>query len=670
MPLQATSGAASYDAFGGGVAAVPNYIEEVFQTWLYTGNGSARSITNGIDLAGKGGLVWCKPRSNADGHFLFDTARGVNNYICTNQTIAQNGLGSNSSLVNSFNSNGFDIGADTFGAVNVNGYTYASWTFREQPKFFDIVTYTGNDVTSRQISHSLGSVPGCIIVKCTSNSASWVVYHRSLSTDSGTVDSNNLILNSTGSESGGGCFGDDQYQTSSYFTLGRLGSGSNDNFNRSGRTYVAYLFAHNAGGFGLTGTDNVISCGSYTGTGAAGNFVSLGYEPQWLLIKRTNTTGNWLVLDTMRGIATGGVDAGLFPNLSNAEDSANDYLSVNATGFELTGASTTVNASGSTYIYIAIRRGPMKVPTDPTRVFRPNDYAANSGFAFTGTQSAPSVNPDLTIGTSNRASTRTNRFEVVDRLRGYGNSTTLGPGLMTNTTASEAANTIIFQNDSGGTSSGSSISAQTKLYYSFKRAPGFMDVCCYTGTGSASQTINHNLSVVPELVINKSRGGSARNWTVNYGSTTSLRLNLTNAAATDTSINLTSTTFDAVLGSGAGWNASGVTYVTYLFATCPGVSKVGSYTGNGTTQAIACGFTGGARFVLIKRTDSTGDWYVYDTARGMTVLTDPYLLLNSTAAETATLGSVITSTGGFTVNAAILAAINTNAASYIFFAVA
>jgi hypothetical protein len=119
-----------------------------------------------------------------------------------------------------------------------------------------------------------------------------------------------------------------------------------------------------------------------------------------------------------------------------------------------------------------------------------------------------------------------------------------------------------------------------------------------------------------------------------------------------------------------GWvNGNGTTYVAYLFATCPGVSKVGSYTGNGTTQAIACGFTGGARFVLIKRTDSTGDWYVYDTARGMTVLTDPYLRLNSTAAETATLGSVITSTGGFTVNAAILAAINTSGASYIFLAI-
>jgi hypothetical protein len=100
------------------------------------------------------------------------------------------------------------------------------------------------------------------------------------------------------------------------------------------------------------------------------------------------------------------------------------------------------------------------------------------------------------------------------------------------------------------------------------------------------------------------------------------------------------------------------------------VSKVGSYTGTGALQTINCAFTTGARFVLIKRTDSTGDWYVYDTARGMTTLTDPYLRLNSTAAEAVTLGSVTTTTGGFTLDASVLAAINTNAASYIFLAIA
>ena len=130
----------------------------------------------------------------------------------------------------------------------------------------------------------------------------------------------------------------------------------------------------------------------------------------------------------------------------------------------------------------------------------------------------------------------------------------------------------------------------------------------------------------------------------------------------------TSTTFQ--VESNQNQNGSGNTYVAYLFATCAGVSKVGSYTGNGTTQTIDCGFTGGARFVLIKRTDSTSGWYVYDTARGMTVLTDPYLFLNNTDAESATLGSVTTVSTGFALNSTILAAINVSAGTYIFLAIA
>ena len=126
---------------------------------------------------------------------------------------------------------------------------------------------------------------------------------------------------------------------------------------------------------------------------------------------------------------------------------------------------------------------------------------------------------------------------------------------------------------------------------------------------------------------------------------------------------------DHVLNTAA-YTVSAAPYIAYLFATCAGVSKVGSYTGNGSSQTINCGFAGGARFVLIKRTDNTGDWYVYDTARGMTTLTDPYLFLNSTAAEAATLGSVTTVTTGFKVDASILAAVNTNGASYTYLAIA
>ena len=160
MPLQATSGAASYDAFGGGVPVVPAYIEEVFSTYLYTGNGTTQTITNGIDLSTKGGLVWIKDRVATPPHLLIDTIRGGNKFVSSNTTTAQ----TTTSIISAFNTTGFSLTADTVvGDWNWSGDNYASWTFRKQPKFFDIVTYTGN-ATNRRISHSLGSTPGFIIV--------------------------------------------------------------------------------------------------------------------------------------------------------------------------------------------------------------------------------------------------------------------------------------------------------------------------------------------------------------------------------------------------------------------------------------------------------------------------------------------------------------------------
>jgi hypothetical protein len=124
------------------------------------------------------------------------------------------------------------------------------------------------------------------------------------------------------------------------------------------------------------------------------------------------------------------------------------------------------------------------------------------------------------------------------------------------------------------------------------------------------------------------------------------------------------------LGTDATVNASGGTYVAYLFASCPGVSKVGSYTGTGATQVINCGFTGGARFVLIKSTSTTGNWYVWDSARGIVAGNDPYLLLNSTAAEVTNTDWVDTAATGFELSNAGGNLANSNGVSYIFLAIA
>lgn len=645
MPLLETKGAASAQGFGGAGAGAGsvNYIEDVFSTYLYTGNGSTQTITNGIDLAGEGGLTWIKYRSTSADHFLFDTARGATNYVRSNNTGAQV---TNANSLTSFNSDGFSLGSSV---GNLNAATIVSWTFRKQPKFFDVVTYTGNG-SNRTVSHNLGSVPGCIIVKRTNTTADWQVYHRS------NANTQYMVLNSTAAVATGTTRWNSTTPTSTVFSLG-----TDSTVNASGGTYVAYLFAHDAGGFGLTGTDNVISCGSFTTNGAVQS-INLGYEPQWLLFKNASTGGNWLLRDSMRGWpggATATGQANLYPNLSNAEDTASD-LGPTATGFDV-GSGL---GSGTTWIYIAIRRGPMKVPTSGTSVFLPTAAAASG----TVTTNFPL---DLQFYKWRNG---VDTFFWTDRLRGVNS-----PGITSSKpyldSAATTAETNALNVSDSWNNTGFNVPAQLGLpgvLYSVRRAPGFFDEVCFTGTGAA-MSVNHNLGVVPELTIMKPRG-VVSDWLVNYDFTGSgaaplgrMYLNLTNQNFGAGGITgASASTFDP----SAFYYTLGQTQVVYLFATCPGVSKVGSYTGTGALQTVNCGFTGGARFVLIKRTDSTGDWWVYDSARGISASNDPYLFLNSTAAEVTGTNYVDTDSTGFKVTAAAPAGLNANGGTYIFLAIA
>jgi len=229
------------------------------------------------------------------------------------------------------------------------------------------------------------------------------------------------------------------------------------------------------------------------------------------------------------------------------------------------------------------------------------------------------------------------------------------------------------------TSSSYSLTNQSGINYigwCMRRAPGFFDVVCDTGTASG-HTINHGLTVVPELMIRKKRNSATNSdWVVWHtlfsGTNKYVYLNDNAAEATNsafwTSTAPTSTVFS--VGTGSRVNNSGDTYVTYLFATVVGVSKVGSYTGTGTTLTIDCGFTAGARFVMIKRTSSTGDWYVWDTARGIISGNDPYLLLNSTAAEVTNTDYIDPVNSGFQISSTAPVQINQSGGTFIFLAIA
>lgn len=648
---------------GAAAAVEPAFIEDTFSTYLYTGNGSTQTITNGIDLSGEGGLVWIKGRDSAYGHRLTDTVRGATNSLESNSTTAQ---ATESAGLTAFGNTGFTIGTDV--DYNFSSAKYVSWTFRKAPKFFDVVTWTGNGA-DQTISHNLGSTPGCIIVKRTDTTGDWYVYHRSLSTPS----ENWILLNITGAANG--AIGQDLWgpPTSTTFKVDTyLG------LSTSGATYVAYLFAHDAGGFGLTGTDNVISCGSFTTNGSGNATVNLGYEPQWLIIKRSDGTMGWQMVNNMTGLSLTST-AWHWANLANAESSISNYEDIlpSSTGFYIKNAGGQL-ALNATYIYIAIRRGPMLVPTSGTQVFNPVVYTGtNVDNRLVNTTIAPDM-----VWVRERNDTTPTGMVVGDRLRG-------NPYLWTGATSAENTdadslmtptvgygNAFSAMNGFGvGNDTTSNVNADTTsnnhIALAFKRAPGFFDVVCDTGTGSA-HTITHNLGAVPELMIRKKRG-AIDGWIVyaNNDNTDYLILNSSAATADDNTMwNDTSPTSSVfTVGTNDDVNGSGATFVTYLFATVSGVSKVGSYTGTGTTKQIDCGFTGGARFVLIKRTDSAGAWYVWDTARGIVAGNDPYLLLNSTAAEVTSNDYVDTYSAGFEISSTAPATINANGGTFIFLAV-
>ena len=650
---------------GAAAAGSANYIEDVFSTYLYTGNGSTQTITNNIDLANSGGLTWIKSRSSAStNHTLTDTARGTNSQLYTSATSAAN---NNVNEVTAFNTTGFSLGASTVGQVNKSAQLYASWTFRKQPKFFDCGTFTTTGSSNQRVPHSLGSTPGFIIIKSTDVVDAWYCYHRdlgigkfiSLNTTTGAVTLANTWGTSAPTSTDFGV------NTASAFATG---------------SYVYYAFAHDAGGFGLTGTDNVISCGSMTTDGSALASVTLGYEPQFLLTKRTDGAGNWHIVDNMRGFVSGTAGAGasddylLYPNLTTIE-TLDHIASPKATGFDFVDPTT---ATGTTFIYIAIRRGPMKTPTSGTSVFQPVAYTGtnvDNRLVNTG------IVTDMTMARIRTASS-TGGFYTADRLRGnYFLGTAVSDAEATDadsymTPTSGYGNSFSAMNGFGV---GNDVTRQlnqsstSQLAYAFRRAPGFFDEVCYSGNGS-TQNISHNLGVAPEMMIVKIRS-TTTSWHVYHSGLTDppnahILLNSTAAQNTTSSDwNSTAPTSSVFsVGSTSATNSVTGTYVAYLFATLAGVSKVGSFTQSaGVNNAVDCGFTAGARYVLIKSKTATSndDWYVWDSARGIISGNDPYLRYNLSNVEVTASDSLIPNAAGFTTNGGWWSAGN-----YIYLAIA
>jgi hypothetical protein len=324
-----------------------------FNTVLYTGNGSVRSIT-GVGF--QPDWVWLKNRNSTEWHSLFDAVRGSLLNIRTNSTNAEV---SATGTLTSFNSDGFSLGTDpsSYG-VNTNTNTYVSWNWKANgsgssntagsitstvsantTSGFSIVTYTGTGANAT-VGHGLGVAPKFIIIKNRSvGGTDWRVGHQSLTWN------NEIFLNLTNATNASSGAWNNTAPTSSVFSLG---SGSYGN--GSGNSIIAYCFADVKG---------YSKFGSYTGNGSTdGTFVYTGFKPRWIMVKSRGDTGGWTIMDTSRI----GYNASNYTLYAEATTAEQGYLPIDilSNGFKLriVSTGTSFNSNTINYIYMAFAENP------------------------------------------------------------------------------------------------------------------------------------------------------------------------------------------------------------------------------------------------------------------------------------------------------------------------
>ena len=333
-----------------------------FNPVLYTGNGSTQYISN---VGFEPDFVWIKNRSSSNQNVvLFDSVRGVQRELRSDSTaVEQNRNGTIYSL-KSFDDNGFTVGDNTAGNYNVNGAVgglysgnaeFVAWCWKagglavtntdgtitsqvsaNTAAGFSVVTYVGSVSQTGTVGHGLDIAPNVIIVKNRDNLYNWVCYFSELGASDFLVLNENYASSSSDSRPW-----NDTAPTSSVFTA------SNGNFipvNQNGSDFVAYCF-HSVAGYS--------KMGSYSGTGSAGNFVSTsvdgdaGFEPAFVMIKRSNGTADWFIYDNKRAS-----NLYLSPNLSNAEGTDGGIV-FNSNGFTINVTYSDHNTIGGEYIYMA-----------------------------------------------------------------------------------------------------------------------------------------------------------------------------------------------------------------------------------------------------------------------------------------------------------------------------
>lgn len=599
----------------------PVYVEDFFSIRRYEGGGFTTIDIGGVQSKDNGfSLIKCLSLNTDWALKPFPTSfPGTTKWIRSNT----GDIGSNIGTNPNFNSNGDLSFVDTnsgTGLVARSGEEYCSWNFGSAPGFLHVLYYEGNGST-QTIDHNLGSTPGAIFVKGLSNYVDdhdWAVHFSSMSSISNLLD----LSSSADVRSDADCF---TAINSSSFSVG-----DDTQVNANNRGYVAFVFASDDARFGTNRNQSIIKCGKISsGANAA---VVLGFEPQFILLKEDANASSWELYDNIRGLTAEDVDDSVLHPDTTASQTTSENIKLRSDGFK----AKPLNSSLSNDIYyIAIRR-PHKPVQSATEVYS-QTYSISDATTTTNAFSAGTRSVDTVIQ-SNKLSYSSNRL-VFQRYLGDGLMWTHGQSYDYTLHLNNISPPKYFDSQFG-VNPRNLTTSNTGVTHFFSRAPGFYDVVSYSGEGvlnTHTRAIPHNLEVSPELMIVQKRN-SPSNWyvfTESNGANFHLILDYASSTTSSTTIFPalpTANTFTV----GYDLDQSTRKYVAMLFASLPGICKVGSYTASSSDQIIDCGFTNGARFVMLK--DSTTStvtfqtsWWVNTSAQGITTgddLTDAWNLQN------------------------------------------
>ena len=591
---------------------------EHFNTVTYTGNSSTQSVT-GVGF--QPDLVWIKRRNTTEDHALFDSVRGALKMISTNLTAAEYTTAAPYEAVSSFDSDGFTTGDN--GATNRSPNTYVAWNFKaggaavtntdgtitsqvsaNTEAGFSVVSYTGNGANGT-VGHGLGVTPNIVLTKRRNSTSNWSFNGNFGGLIYGT---NKLALNDTIGISAD--TNEVLAANSNNFTAGTSGA-----VGASGGTYIAYCFAE------VEGFSNF---GSYVGTGASGNTIVTGFEPAFVMLKRTDVTGySWAIADNKR------VDGELLANSSDAERIENtpDFLE---NGFRLT--TERYNDSGSKWIYMAFAADPTAVEPTLEDSFNTVLYNGNGG---TNPITGVGFQPDLTWIKSR---TFADNHILFDSIRGvknnlYSNLTVAntpdsnsllsfdnnGFTVGLNSTINSNGESMVAWNWKGAEIPAINSNGSIPSVVSANPAAGF-SISTYSGkTGGG--TTGHGLNSEPEFIIFK-RYTAAQNWFV-FAKINNVwhsfeGLN-TSAAAVNYSPYFSAN--DSVINwyNINEYNSDPASkYLAYSFHSVAGFSKFGSYVGNANVNGPTVNLGFEPAFIMTKRTDSDtsgGNWLIFDNKR-------------------------------------------------------